>query len=90
MGIEFTEIEIGGAPVLFYADLIKLDRRGGVQQALSNKISRPAYPGVRADTLETVTLPEIPGVASFFVPAQKLSLPKGFWTTWRTRGIVHY
>jgi hypothetical protein len=90
VGIEFTELELRGAPLLFYADLIKLDRRGGVQQALSNKISRPAYPGVREDTLETVTLPEIPGVASFWVPSQKLSLPAGFWTTWRTRGILHY
>ena len=90
VGIEFTEIEIGGAPLLFYADLIKLDRRGGVQQALTNKISRPAYPGVNQETIQNVTLPEIPGVASFFVPGEKLSLPAGFWTTWRTRGILHY
>jgi hypothetical protein len=42
VGIEFTEIEIGGAPVRFYADLVKLDRRGGVQQALSNRIPTQA------------------------------------------------
>jgi hypothetical protein len=89
VGIEFTEIEIRGAPVRFYADLLKLDRRGGIEQALSNRIDRPFYPGVSREALETVRLPEIPGVASFFVPGRTLALPKGFWTVWRTRGLLH-
>ncbi|MGO9259076.1 MAG: hypothetical protein ACLQU1_22560 [Bryobacteraceae bacterium] len=89
VGIEFTEIEIRGAPVRFYADLLKLDRRGGIQQALSNRIDRPFYPGVSREALETVSLPEIPGVAAFFVPGRTLALPQGFWTVWRTRGLLH-
>lgn len=89
VGIEFTEIEIRGEPTLFYADWIKLDHRNGVQEALSSRIYRPSYPGISREALETISLPEIPGVASFFVPGKTLALPKGFWTVWRTRGLLH-
>ena len=89
VGIEFTQIEIRGAPVLFYADLLKLDHRGGIQQALSSRIARPSYPGISQEAFETISLPEIPGVASFFVPGGTLMLPEGFWTVWRTRGLLH-
>jgi len=89
VGIEFTEIDIRGAPVLFYADLVKLDRRGGIQQALSSRIYHPSYPGMSHEALETINLPEIPGVAAFFVPGKTLALPPGFWTVWRTRGLIH-
>jgi hypothetical protein len=86
VGIEFTEIEIRGAPVLFYADLIKLDLRGGIESALSSRIADPFHPGGNGAVLHIASIPEIPGVASFFVPGKTLALPKGFWTVWRTRG----
>jgi len=89
VGIEFTEIEIGGVATRFYADLVKLDRRGGIQQALSTRVDPPSYPGMRAGELEHITLPEIAGVASFFVPGKTLALPKDFWMVWRTRSVLH-
>ena len=90
VGIEFNEIEIHGAAARFYADLLRLDRRGGIQQALSRQIVRPLFPaGLGPSAIETIHLPEIPGVAAFFVPGKTLALPQGFWTVWRTRGILH-
>lgn len=90
VGLEYTEIEIGGAPVMFYADLIKMDHRGGILPALESHIVQPRYPGITQEALETITLPEIPGVASFFVPGKTLSLPAGLQTTWRTRGLLNH
>jgi hypothetical protein len=37
----------------------------------------------------TVTLLELPGVASFFVSGATFVLPRGFRTFWRTRGPMH-
>jgi hypothetical protein len=37
---------------------------------------------------ETVFLSDLPGVGSIFVQAQRLDLPPGFRTTWRTRALV--
>jgi hypothetical protein len=44
---------------------------------------------VSREALETISLPEIPGVAAFFVPGPALKLPQDFWTVWRTRGLLH-
>jgi hypothetical protein len=41
---------------------------------------------VRTNT-ETLTLPRITGVASFFVKGERLNLPQGFSTVWRTRSL---
>jgi len=89
VGLEFSEIEVGGAAVPFYGDILRMDRRGGIQQALTGHIYLAAYPGITRYAMETIKLPEIPGVASFFVPGKTLALPEGFWTVWRTRGVVH-
>lgn len=83
VGLEFTDVDAGGVPLRFYADLLDLDRRSGAQKILRDTVlvstGRRSY---------TVTLTPLPGVASFFVPGQSFTLPAGFETVWRTRGLL--
>src|SRR5262249_10799255 len=65
VGLEFTELETPAGPVPFYADLLRLERRPGIRPTFSRRVL------VRTGTEyeprdEAVTLPELPGVASFF------------------------
>ncbi len=84
LGLEFLEAEAPGGPLRFYADLTGLDPRRPVRRQVSEKIEIPA-----GRNTYTVTLPELPGVASFFVTGKSFTLPAGFRTLWRTRGLVH-
>jgi hypothetical protein len=83
VGLEFTEVQTQGSPLRFYADLVSLEKGQGVQPLLrqqvlvSNKV---------ASTTE-ITLPELPGIASFFVEGKTFTLPSGLHTFWRTREL---
>jgi hypothetical protein len=84
VGLEFTELETRDGPVRFYADLLRLEKRQGIQPAL-HETTRMRD----ADASVEIKLPELPGVASFFVEGKSFILPAGFQTVWRTRGPLH-
>jgi len=61
----------------FYADLLRIDKNPQIQPTLSERVLVRGAAGVPARE-ETVTLPELPGVASFSVRGTSLTLPSGF------------
>jgi hypothetical protein len=82
VALEFTEVDVNGVWWRFYADLLKFDKLKEIESA-----------SVRRTTLRnrnvlvtTIQLPELPGVASFFVKGRSFTLRAGFQTVWRTRG----
>lgn len=87
VGLEFTEVEVSGGSMRFYADLLRMDKRPGIRQSLSEPVLVRTSVGVEAKT-ETITLPELAGVASFFVQGKTFTIPAGFGMVWRTRGLI--
>jgi hypothetical protein len=87
VGLEFTEVETPGGLVPFYADLLRMDPVRGVKPLLSHTVVVHNI-GSDLTTRETVTLPELPGVASFFVSGNAFTLAAGLRTVWRTRGPI--
>ena len=86
VGLEFTELEVrGGLP--FYADVLRIDKNLRIQLTRSETVFVHDSAGTETRE-ETVTLPELPGVASFFVSGNTFTLPSGFRTVWRTRGPI--
>jgi len=83
VGLEFIELEVRGEPVRFYADLLGLEKRTGVSKTVPEILQERG----RAIASE-LTLPELPGIASFFVNGPSFTLPAGFRTVWRTRGLL--
>jgi len=84
-GLEFTEVLAHGTPMRFYADLIDMDEPAGVARVVRNRV---VVPGKSVSTVELV-LPEVPGVASFFIEGANFTLAPGLRTTWRTRGVLY-
>lgn len=85
VGLEFTEIRIHGRPVPFYADLLGVEKRKDLEAELHEAAVVPGQPVGEV----RVTLPEVPGVAQFFVDGRSFTLAPGFRTTWRTRGPLN-
>jgi hypothetical protein len=83
VGLEFIEVEVRGEPVRFYADLLGIEKRTGVGKTVPEILQDRGRP-IRSE----LTLPELPGVASFFVTGSSFTLPAGFRTVWRTRGLL--
>ncbi len=84
VGLEFTEVQVNGAPVRFFADLLRLEKQTGIQQKLRETVVlRDGAPSP-----VEVVIPELAGVASFFVEGNSFTLPAGFQTVWRTRGLI--
>jgi hypothetical protein len=77
VGLEFTDIETEGGPARFYANLQDVDKRAHVVLRRQTREAR----GVK---VEETYLPELPGVASFFVEGADLTLPEGFQSVWKT------
>jgi hypothetical protein len=88
VGLEFSDVEVRGELLPFYADLLRVDKDPRIQPELSRRIFVPGRSRVQANE-ETITLPELPGVASFFVKGADFTLPSGFRLVWRTRGLIH-
>jgi hypothetical protein len=92
VGLEFTDIEAAGTRYRFFAGLEDMDRLPGLRQTI--RTSKQETYALRNDSTTTVdsteilSLPELPGVGSFFVQAPSLDLPPGFRMTWRTRALV--
>jgi hypothetical protein len=87
VGLEFTEVEVNGRRLRFYADLIGMDRRPGIRPSLYEPIVVRSSGGYQT-TSQTITLHELPGVASFFVGGKTFTIPSGFRMVWRTRGLL--
>jgi hypothetical protein len=83
VGLEFTEVQTHGVPLRFYADLVSLGKWEGVQAALRKEVLLPNHWGSTVD----ITLPELPGVALFFVGGKTFVLQPGLRTVWRTREL---
>ena len=79
VGIEFTEVEVTGRPLRFYADLLRIDKEPGICPSLSEPAVANSSIGLQA-----LTLHELPGVASFFVDGKAFIVPSGFRMVWRT------
>jgi hypothetical protein len=84
VGLEFTEVQAQGVPTRFFADLLRIEKRKGVQPSI---IELVRLPNETVDNTK-LELPELPGVASFFVDGKAFTLPAGFRTYWRTRGML--
>jgi hypothetical protein len=85
VGLEFTEVQTRDGPARFYADLLRLEKRQGIRPVVRESVS---LPNRREGSVE-IKLPELAGVASFFVEGKSFVLPAGFQTVWRTRGPLH-
>ena len=85
VALEFTEVEVNGVALRFYADLLKMEKLRDIRPNLYEQVV--VRSGVEART-QTVTLPELPSVASFFVHGKRFTLTSGFGMVWRTRGLT--
>jgi len=90
VGLEFTEVEVRGIRHRFDADLLGIESAPGIERTLSSSSSAEFWDldrggqGVK-ETKETLWLPSLPGVATFFLRGSKLELPGDFRTVWKTR-----
>jgi hypothetical protein len=73
VGLEFTQIDLPSGPARFYAVLEDITEKGPIQ------FTRPG------GKVEETYLPDVAGVASFFVKGERLELPKNLRTVWTTR-----
>uniref|UniRef100_Q01UR7 Uncharacterized protein n=1 Tax=Solibacter usitatus (strain Ellin6076) TaxID=234267 RepID=Q01UR7_SOLUE len=85
VGLEFREIDAAGVNYRFFADLRVLDRAPGVGFTLVFDSTQNKQV---AGSTEILSLPEVPGVGTFFVRGRKLDLPKGFRMNWKTRSLL--
>ena len=85
VSLEFTEIDGGGPPLLFYADLRSIQGASGVQPMLTREFLLETGP--KSGSEEQITMPELPGVASFFIRGDRLSVPSSLRMTWTTRSL---
>jgi hypothetical protein len=88
VGLEFTDVDVRGESLPFYADLLRIDKDPRIQPAMTRQIFVNRVSAVRL-ARESITLSELPGVASFFIKGANFTLPTGFRMFWRTRGIIH-
>jgi hypothetical protein len=88
VGLEFTDVEAIGGSMRFYADLLRMDHSPGIRPSLYEQVLVRNSAGEYSTKTETITLPELPGVASFFVHGLTFEIPGGLRTIWRTRGLV--
>lgn len=87
VGLEFTEVETNGGPLRFYADFLKMDPIPGIRPSISETVVVKTAGGFEMKP-QTITLTELPGVASFFVRGRPFAIPIGFRMYWRTTGVV--
>jgi hypothetical protein len=94
VALEFTEVESQGTRYRFFADLLELGSAPGVERELSSgstkSESMPGGLGARREERkwDKTWLPDLPGVASFFIKGGELDLRPGFHTIWKTRTVT--
>ncbi len=84
VGLEFTEVETRSGPARFFADLLDMEKRKGVETTL-REFAPQGHAGFQQSE---ISLPELPGVAAFFILGKSVTLAAGFQTVWRTRGLL--
>jgi hypothetical protein len=92
VGLAFTEVEMEGIRYRFYAELVEIGAAPGVEARLHIPYEpnewriRGSYGeiGGMRQTRETIWTYNLPGVAAFFFHGDKLALPAGFRTLWKT------
>jgi hypothetical protein len=92
VGLEFTEVEVEGIRHLFYGDLVEISPALGVELILKNTTRTQTNPLLFANissgqTIETLSLYKLPGVATFFYKGGRLELPQDSRTVWRTHSL---
>jgi hypothetical protein len=87
VGLEFTDVEVRGESMPFYADFLRVDKDPRILIHLFKNGPRTADQVATVNGVIT-TQPELPGVASFFVKGANFTLPAGFRMVWRTRGLL--
>jgi len=94
VGLEFTEVEVQGIRNLFYAELIAMDPAPGISAFLTTSNTTTAAQAAdlfggqsSRQTIQTLSLYQLPGVATFFYRGSKLELPADFRTVWKTRAL---
>jgi len=80
VGLEFTEVETDAARLRFYADMETASGAPGLEFVSGEK-----RPGARGNVVRPI---KVPGVGSFIVRGDKLSLPRGFRVVWVTRRLA--
>lgn len=85
VGLEFTEVELQGIRHGFYADVVEIESAPGIEQTVSFNRTQALIGRAIRENRETLSLPNLPGVATFFVRGGKLDLPRDFRTVWKTR-----
>lgn len=86
VSLEFTEIDGGGQPLRFYADLRSIQGASSIQPTLWREFLLETGP--ESGSEEKITMPELPGVASFFVRGGRLSVPSRLRMIWTTRSLT--
>jgi hypothetical protein len=86
VSLEFTEIDAGGPPLRFYADLRSIQGDPGIQPRLWREFLLETGP--KSGSEEKITMPELPGVASFFIRGGRFSVPSSLRMTWITRSLA--
>ncbi len=84
VGLEFTDVEAGDSFWRFYADLKSASGAPGLEWLISTGRTQNLFDGFQSTT-ETIRLPDLPGVGSFFIRAARFVLPAGFRMQWKTR-----
>lgn len=89
VAFEFTEVQSQGIRYRFSGDLLGFDAGYGLERNLSSYSERIYAMGglggsIERSKWETTTLPDLRGAAAFFFSGEKLDLPPGFSTLWKT------
>jgi hypothetical protein len=88
VGLEFTEVETAEGRMRFLADFLKMDKNRMISELRFERVFVRNEHGALEGQSVTVTLPELPGVASFFIRGERFTIPAGFKMLWRTRGVI--
>jgi hypothetical protein len=88
VGLEFTEIETSEGRMRFFADFLRMDKHPKIAETRSEHVLLPNAGGAVESRTAAIVLPELPGVASFFVLGKSFTIPGGFKMVWRTRGLI--
>ena len=85
VGLEFTDVEPGAFE--FYADLLEVEASAGAEHYLRKSTTeRTEVQGgwQEKTTTDHVWIYDLPGVGTFFVRGNRLNLPAGLKTVWKT------
>lgn len=90
VALEFTDIEAASTRYRFFAELEGTGALPGLSETMKFRNSETSrrHGAELLFTDEILSLPDLPGVGSFFVQSRRLDIPPGFRTSWKTRTLV--